>query len=108
MGVLTRPTNGNGGTVKGLEFAGSVPFAQFTPVLDGFGVQASYSYTDSSVVLPITGLDTSNIASLNVPLPGLSKNVTNITLYYEKAGFEFRIGQRYRSNFLGSITDQVG
>jgi len=102
LGVLTRPVNGSGGQVKGVEFAGSFPVAW------GFGVQASYAYTESSVVLPIGGLNTENIANLTIPLPGLSKNVAQLVLYYEAHGFEARVGTRYRSNFVGSITDQYG
>lgn len=108
VGVLTRPINGSGGRISGVELAGSFPLSFVTSWLDGFGVQASYSYTDSSIVLPITGLNTSNIATFNIPLPGLSRNVAGLTLYFEKAGFEARVGSRYRSNFIGSITDQFG
>jgi iron complex outermembrane receptor protein len=108
IGLMTRPVNGSGGRVSGMELAASLPLNFATDMLDGFGVQASYSYTDSSVKLPITGLDTTNILTLNIPLPGLSRNVAGLTFYYEKAGFEARIGSRYRSNFIGNITDQFG
>lgn len=108
VGILTRPINGKGGSVKGLELAASMPFGQFVPMLEGFGVQASYAYTDSSVTLPISGLNTANIARLNIPLPGLSKNVSSVVLYFEKAGFEARVGTRYRSDFIGNIKDEIG
>jgi outer membrane receptor protein involved in Fe transport len=36
-------------------------------------------------------------------LPGLSKEVSNITLYYEKYGFSARVSQRKRSDFRGEI-----
>jgi len=105
---MSRPVNGSGGRVSGVELAASLPLNFATVLLDGFGVQASYSYTDSSVKLPITGVDASNILSLNIPLPGLSRNVAGLTFYFEKAGFEARVGSRYRSNFIGNITDQYG
>ena len=37
-------------------------------------------------------------------IPGLSKTVGNLTVYYEKNGFSFRISDRYRSKFLGEVT----
>ena len=34
-------------------------------------------------------------------LPGLSKYVSNITVYYERYGFSARVNQRKRSHFVG-------
>lgn len=95
IGRFTRPTNGEGGSINGWEFAMSVPFGELTPMLEGFGVQGSYSDTRSSV--KPQGPGTSQ------PLPGLSRYVSNITLYYEQAGFSTRVSQRNRSSFIGEI-----
>ena len=38
-----------------------------------------------------------------ITLPGLSKQVYNLTAYYENSGFEARISQRKRSDFIGEI-----
>ncbi|MDB5960580.1 MAG: TonB-dependent receptor [Massilia sp.] len=99
FGNYTAPFNGQGGSLKGAELSGSMPFNLVSPMLDGFGVQASYSYTDSDIKIedPGTSIGT------NIPLPGLSKNTSNLTLYYEKNGFETRISQRRRSDFVGEI-----
>jgi iron complex outermembrane receptor protein len=99
FGNYTAPFNGQGGTLKGVELSGSMPFNLVSPMLDGFGVQASYTYSDSDITIQDPN---SNIGS-NIPLPGLSKNVSNLTLYYEKNGFETRISQRRRSDFVGEI-----
>ena len=37
-------------------------------------------------------------------LPGLSKQVLNLSAYYEKDGFSARVGQRTRSDFIGEFT----
>ncbi|HKC17272.1 MAG TPA: TonB-dependent receptor [Steroidobacteraceae bacterium] len=108
IGQLTRPVNGTGGRIDGIELSASIPFSLMTSWLEGFGVQASYSYTDSSVKLPISGLQVQNITLLTIPLPGLSKTVDQITLYYERYGFSARVGQRHRSDFIGTITDFKG
>jgi len=99
FGNFSAPFNGKGGTLKGVEVSGSLPFNLVTPVLDGFGIQASYSNTSSSIKIedPGTSIGT------NIPLPGLSKNTSNITVYYEKNGFETRASQRHRSDFVGEI-----
>jgi iron complex outermembrane receptor protein len=38
-------------------------------------------------------------------LPGLSRNVTNMRLYYEKHGFQIAAAGRKRSDFLGQVSD---
>jgi len=38
-------------------------------------------------------------------LPGLSKDVDNMRLYYEKSGFQIAVAARKRSDFLGEISD---
>ena len=93
VGVINQPINGEGGVLKGLELAVSVPFDLLWSPLQGFGVQASYSDTRSSI--------SPNGPGTSDPLPGLSKYVSNITAYYERAGFSIRFSQRTRSAFRG-------
>lgn len=99
IGNYTAPYNGQGGTLKGLELSGSMPLNLVTPVLDGFGVTASATFSDSSIAIQ----DPSGSIGKDIPLPGLSKRTTNLTVYYEKAGFETRVSQRRRSDFVGEI-----
>jgi len=105
MGMLTRPINGQGGTISGVEVAINVPFSLATDMLDGFGVMANMSSTSSSVNLPTSAFSTQDIGKDKIPLPGLSKNVNNLRLYYEKSGFQFAVAGRQRSDFLGEISD---
>jgi iron complex outermembrane receptor protein len=95
IGLFTRPANGQGGNVKGIELSGALDAGWLVSALDGFGVQASASYTESN--LSPDGPDQPT------KLPGLSGTVAGLTLYYEKAGFSTRIGQRYRSAFRGEV-----
>ena len=98
FGKFSHPLNGTGGSLKGVEFSVSVPFNLLSQFLDGFGVVASLSETNSSITV-----DNTNLGSA-ITLPGLSKTVSNITVYYEKFGFSTRISQRQRSDFIGEIT----
>lgn len=95
IGLFTRPTNGQGGNVKGIELSGALDAGLLVPALAGFGAQASASYTESN--LQPDGPDQPT------KLPGLSGTVAGLTLYYENAGFSARVGQRYRSAFRGEV-----
>ncbi|MES2671796.1 MAG: TonB-dependent receptor [Pseudomonadota bacterium] len=96
VGTYSRPVNGEGGKVKGYELAVSLPLDVLWEPLLGFGIQANYSDTTSSVQ-PL------GPSSPNEPLPGLSKYVSNITAYYERFGFSTRVSQRHRSQFVGEV-----
>jgi hypothetical protein len=70
----------------------------FSKSLSGFGVVANLSLTDSSITVK-----NQRFGNQNLPLPGLSKRVLNLTADYERDGFSARISQRHRSDVLGSI-----
>jgi TonB-dependent receptor len=101
-GTFTAPFNGQGGKLDGVELSASVPLDLLTPVLDGFGVIASASFNDSSIKIKDPD-SSSSVGSDPITLPGLSKRVYNVTAYYENHGFEARISQRRRSDFIGEI-----
>jgi TonB-dependent receptor len=107
IGSFTTPQNGTGGKMNGLELAGSLEGGLLAPALEGFGIQANYSLTNSRI-------PTSSISSIPggpQTLPGLSHKVGNITLYYERYGFSIRVAERYRSSFTGeavALFDQLG
>ena len=94
-GLVNAPDNGDGGWIKGVEFAVSAPFEIFHPVLEGFGGLFSASATDSEIQPDPTQPPTA--------LPGLSETVLNGTLYYERYGFQSRVSARYRSDYLGEV-----
>lgn len=96
VGVYTRPANGTGGNVRGFEFSVSVPFDLVSDALEGFGVLGNFSDTKSSIKrLGPDGPDE--------PIAGLSRQVRNVTVYYERNGFSARVSDRSRSSFLGEI-----
>ncbi len=95
LGLYNSPQNGEGGVIQGIEVAASIPFGNFFPPLEGFGLVASYSDT-SSEIQPEPG-------NPSRPIEGLSEKVSNVTLYYERYGFQARVSNRYRSDFLGEV-----
>ena len=95
IGFFTLPQNLTGGKLSGIELAASLPLNLATPVLDGFGVQASYAHTNSSIK-PFAG-------GPKFQIPGFSKDVTTLTAYYEKYGFSARVASRHRSAFIAEV-----
>lgn len=95
IGSYTTPVNLEGGRLQGYELAVSLPFDMFWAPLEGFGMQANYSYVDSEV----TPFDD----GVTVTLPGLSKYISNATVYYERFGFSARVSRRQRSDFTGEV-----
>ena len=102
VGDFTAPYNGKGGRLSGVELTASLPLNLVSPMLSGFGLQASASFTSSSIKVKDPE-SASSVGDGFITLPGLSKQVYNLTAYYEANGFEARISQRKRSDFIGEI-----
>jgi iron complex outermembrane receptor protein len=106
IGSFTQPVNGAGGRLDGFELTASAPGELLADWLSGFGASVSLSETDSSI--NVLGQVAGGTTSSTIPLPGLSKTVASAMLYYEKYGFAARVASRYRSNYIGEITDFAG
>jgi iron complex outermembrane recepter protein len=91
--------NGHGGLVAGQEYTLSYSFANFSPLLAGFGVVLSASDTRSS-------LHEGNNPS--VPLDGLSGQTNSLTGYYEQYGFSFRLSEHHRAKFQTTVRGTFG
>jgi len=107
IGTLSGPFNGSGGKLQGVELTASLPLDMLWEPLNGFGVIASASFNDSSIEI-LSPEASSSVGSDPITLPGLSKRVYNLTAYYEHGGFEARISQRKRSDFIGEIGNFAG
>lgn len=101
-GTFTAPENGNGGKLHGFELTASLPLDMLWSPLQGFGIQASASFNDSDVKIRDPE-SASSVGDGDISLPGLSDRVYNFTAYYENKGFEARVSQRRRSDFIGEI-----
>jgi TonB-dependent receptor len=107
------PENYDGsGKIKGFEVAYQQTYDFLPGFLSGFGINANYSYIDSSG-LPNTFLNTGSpvnqgsIPPGNLPLEGLSKHNANFTLFYEKGPFSIRGAYNWRSRFLLTAADVI-
>ena len=107
IGRMTAPFNGKGGMLQGLELSASLPLDMLWEPMRGFGIVASASFTDSSIEI-LAPENASSVGNGPIALPGLSKRVYNLTAYYERNGFEFRVNNRRRSDFIGEIGNFAG
>jgi iron complex outermembrane recepter protein len=107
FGSFSQPVNGQGGSLKGLEFSMSLTGELFSDKLSGFGTIFSIAKTRSGIrIEDPPGNDF--VAGNNlgeIPLPGLSETVWSATVYYEKAGFSTRLATRARSEYIGEVTN---
>ncbi|MEO1034219.1 MAG: TonB-dependent receptor [Pseudomonadota bacterium] len=87
QGVVTFREDGLTGSVRGYELQATLPFGMFTDVLDGFGVVASAAFNDGD-------LDDGGA------VPGLSDEIYQATVFYERGGFAARLSGTKRSSFL--------
>jgi TonB-dependent receptor len=103
---VTQPVNSKGGTLKGIEIGFQSPFAFLPGFLSNMGIQANYTYVDSSIEYPLSSAAGAPI--IVQPLVNLSKHGANATLYYEDKRFSLRGSVAYRSGFLTNVPGRNG
>lgn len=96
VGLVTSPQNGQGGDLSGVELALQLEGEMIADWLTGFGTVLNASFTDSSIE--------PNPGDPAEPIPGLSEEVFNATLYYETERFGARVSSRSRSQFRGEVS----
>lgn len=88
--TASQPINGGKATVNGALISAQ------SEIWAGFGLQANYTYQDSST----SSVDTTG-AALN--LPYLSKHTVNVIPYFEKGPFQARVSYNYRTAYFRTI-----
>lgn len=114
--VTNQPTNSDEtGKVQGFELAYNQFYDMLPSPWDGIGVQASYTYIDSS------GVNSSTVSPVNaeaggsaavvdlseLPLEGLSENNFNLALIYEKGPISTRLAYNWRDDYLVTARDVI-
>jgi iron complex outermembrane receptor protein len=104
---VSRPVNGPGADIKGIEVAFQRDFNFLPAPFDHLGAVVNGTYADGSSPVIISG------TAVNLPLFNLSKYTLNATLYYETERWGMRISEAYRDGYLtgaggnGNIGDGV-
>lgn len=100
--VLSQPYNASNGELSGLEL-GAVWFPDNLPsVLDGFGIQASYTALESSQTTPVTDSAGNITETKETDLFGVSDESYSIVLAYDKYDVGVRLSYAWRSEFLNN------
>ncbi len=91
--LVTSPTNGEGATLSGLEFAYQQNFTSLPAPFDGLGLLFNYTMIDSST-------DIVDPFGNELPLEGLSDTSMNFSMIYEKGDISGRVSYTQRDDFL--------
>ncbi len=97
--ILSQPDNASNGKMDGAEF-GVTFFPENLPdVLQGLGVQFSYTMLSSSQDIPLLDSTGKKTGTLTTPFFGVSDSSYNATLAYERKKFGARLAYVWRSDF---------
>lgn len=101
-GISNKVEESGSGYIQGTEIQASIPFHILSDSLDGLGIIASATFLDGEIraVAPVLAGGQASVQEVVERIPGLSKESLQLTIYYERAGFEFRVSGRKRSSFL--------
>ncbi|WP_428820201.1 TonB-dependent receptor [Microbulbifer sp. MCCC 1A16149] len=101
--ILTRPGNTSNGVLQGLEL-GATYFPENLPgLLDGFGVQASYTMLDSEQEVPVYDDETGALLTMaDTPIFGVSDSSYSVVLAYDKNDLDMRLSYVWRDDFLAN------
>lgn len=115
--LVQGPNNGDGAKIKGVEVAFTTFFNFLPAPLDGFGIQANYTYVDND------GIETINLVSETAggtagggvsydttavkadALEGISDHSFNLIGMYEKGRLSARAAYNWRSKYLVTAVD---
>lgn len=108
--AVTRTNNLDRGKIRGFE-VGYNQFFDFLPGwMSGFGVQANYTFVDSTggrntIPDPIDVV--ARTAPVELPLEGLSRRSYNLVGIYEKGPVSLRLAYNWRSRYLLTSSDVI-
>ncbi|MDO7085581.1 TonB-dependent receptor [Pseudocolwellia sp. AS88] len=95
---VRRPENYSDGDVLGFELGFNQPFTFLPEPFDGLGLQANYTYSDSSF--------DEDVGDQGYGFPGSSKNNFNSIIYFEKGDFGVRLSYIYRDAYFRNLPGQ--
>lgn len=100
-----RTVNTGEAEVTGMEVGGTKFFDKLPEPWNGLGVQANYTYIDSSAEVPrdTQPIDTDGSEYSDLPLEGISEHTYNFVLMYDNYGFSSRLAWNWRSEEMLSI-----
>ena len=89
--------NAGSASITGIELNAQHAFDHLPAPFDGFIVAVNYTYTDGETELE---------NGREVPMPKQSKNLSNVTIGYEKDKISIRLARSYRSRYLDELNSE--
>ncbi|WP_440875982.1 TonB-dependent receptor [Thalassotalea sp. PLHSN55] len=105
--TVTQKSNRSGVKLSGIELAALHYFDYLPGWMSGFGVQANYTYTDSSDS-DADIFDQPGVTSPGSGVEGFSPNAFNIIGFYENEEFQARLAYNWRESFLIQRQSDIG
>jgi TonB-dependent receptor len=96
---IIQPVNGPTATLYGFEVAWQQNFTFLPGWLKSFGINANYTYTQSSADIPGRGRD-----GVNAPIPEQAPQAGNIGLFFDRGPLSLRLGGNYAGSFVSTIS----
>jgi iron complex outermembrane receptor protein len=96
---VTKPVNGEGASIVGLESSYSQSFTELPGELAGLGVALNYTYADSSATYIGSNHQGEEVA-VETAFKGQSKHTYNASVYWEKYSHSLRLSYNYRTDSL--------
>lgn len=98
------PINGESAEIYGFEFGFSQHLSTLPAPFDGLLLQANYTYTDATGMVPEEG-DPLNLREIT--LPSTARHTINGVIGYEKGPISLRLAGTYRDKYLDEIGDEA-
>lgn len=96
------PINGESAEIYGVELSIAQKLDMLPAPLDGLLMQANYTYTDATGLVPNDG-DPTDLRKIT--LPATAKHTANLALGYEKGPISLRLAGTYRDSYLDELGD---
>ncbi|UKE64325.1 TonB-dependent receptor [Xanthomonas translucens pv. phlei] len=105
--LVTRPYNMAKGRIRGFEYGYTQFFDSWPGWLSGFGVNANFTFVDSSggVNSATDPFTKTTVTGVSLPLEGLSRRSYNLAGIYEKGPLSVRLAYNWRSRYLLTASD---
>lgn len=103
--LVTKSENSESGKLRGFELAYQQFYDNLPSFLDGFGLQANFTYIDNNggantAVNVFETQQAENAVNNDLPVEGMSKTSYNIALLYEKHSVSARLAYNWRERYL--------
>lgn len=100
---MSQPINAGDANIFGVEVAYQRDFGFIHPALKCIGLYGNYTYTYSKV----DNFNFEGRENEDLRMPGSPEHTANVSLYFEKAGFNLRWSYNFASDFIDEVGEEA-